>query len=346
MRSAGRWVLSTTFVLGVVAASLWLTRNGRTPAAPPRGLAWMGYLEINGLSQHVLIRGEDCRNPPLLWLHGGPGSAMTPLLRRYTGALEQHFTVIYWDQRGAGRTLRHAERSELHSLSQIVEDLDELLGQLQARFGLIRPWLVGHSWGSALAVLYGHRHPERIAGVIGVAQAASWPESDRLSYRFSLEEAQRRGDGRALKTLQGIGPPPWRSPWDAMRQRLILGRYMESSAPSALDQVWATLRQPEGSWLDVVNFLRGNFYSLGRVLDEVQALELRDHKRFDTPIIFLLGRHDRQLIPELAAAWHATIEAPRKEIVWFDAAHMIPLEVPGRFVAEVLRVTQHRVREL
>src|ERR1035438_10143950 len=70
----------------------------------PGSIAEIGYLRLGGLSQWVMIRGESLANPPLILLHGGPGFSEMRLFRRYNGPLERTFTVVYWDQRGAGKS--------------------------------------------------------------------------------------------------------------------------------------------------------------------------------------------------------------------------------------------------
>ena len=63
------------------------------------------FVRIGGIDQWIGIRGEDRNNPVLLVVHGGPGSSyviFTPLARSW----EKHFTVVQWDQRGAGKTFR------------------------------------------------------------------------------------------------------------------------------------------------------------------------------------------------------------------------------------------------
>ena len=52
-----------------------------------------------------MIRGESLTNPPLILLHGGPGLSETRLFRHFNAPLEKSFTVVYWDQRGAGKSL-------------------------------------------------------------------------------------------------------------------------------------------------------------------------------------------------------------------------------------------------
>src|SRR5580700_4192023 len=68
----------------------------------PGSVAEINYLRLGGLDQWVMIRGESSANPPLILLHGGPGFSEMRLFRHYNALLEKSFTVVYWDQRGAG----------------------------------------------------------------------------------------------------------------------------------------------------------------------------------------------------------------------------------------------------
>jgi pimeloyl-ACP methyl ester carboxylesterase len=79
------------------------------PFRGPRGevvsgsIAEVAYRRLGGLDQWVMIRGERAANPPLIPLHGGPGLSETGFSRHFNAPLEKIFTVVYWDQRGAGR---------------------------------------------------------------------------------------------------------------------------------------------------------------------------------------------------------------------------------------------------
>src|SRR5215469_7094656 len=67
----------------------------------PNGINESGYVRIGGVDQWIQIRGDDKRNPVLLWLHGGPGFSTIPNTPFYP-EWEKHFTMVMWDQRGAG----------------------------------------------------------------------------------------------------------------------------------------------------------------------------------------------------------------------------------------------------
>jgi pimeloyl-ACP methyl ester carboxylesterase len=82
---------------------------GKTPPfRGPQGevlsgsIAEVAYRRLGGLDQWTMIRGESVANPALVLLHGGPGLSETALFRYFNAPLEKSFTVVYWDQRGAG----------------------------------------------------------------------------------------------------------------------------------------------------------------------------------------------------------------------------------------------------
>jgi hypothetical protein len=138
-----------------------MRKFGKTP--PFRGphgevlsgsIAEIAYRRLGGVDQWVMIRGKSVANPPLILLHGGPGLSETVLFRHFNAPLEESFTVVYWDQRGAGKSLdRNVARSSL-MVEQLISDLDELVDAVCTRLGKTRVAIFGHSWGSALGPLY------------------------------------------------------------------------------------------------------------------------------------------------------------------------------------------------
>lgn len=93
-----------------------------------------------------------------IFLHGGPGDehrSLRPFAELFTG----HFRCVLYDQRGSGGSrLARLDATTLHP-DRFVADLEQLRAHLQVeKFNL-----VGHSWGAALALLYGTIHPGRVA---------------------------------------------------------------------------------------------------------------------------------------------------------------------------------------
>jgi hypothetical protein len=77
-------------------------RRPRT-ADSARSIAALEKVRIGGSDQWVLERSQDIANPIVLYLHGGPGTSQLTSNRRDTKRLEQFFTVVNWDQQGAGK---------------------------------------------------------------------------------------------------------------------------------------------------------------------------------------------------------------------------------------------------
>lgn len=111
---------------------------------------------------------------------------------------------------------------------------------------------------------------------------------------------------------------------------------------SMFDVIRTALRAPEASWPDAIAFVRGTAMSAGALWPSMQSLDARRaYPRIEAPVFFLLGRHDRQVSAELAAEYFERLEAPYKELVWFeDSAHAPPFEEPEKFNAEIVRIAR------
>ncbi len=121
--------------------------------------------------------------PPVVVLHGGPGAHHDYLLPGFD-ALAGERTLIYYDQRGGGRS--PAKHAEPVGWREHVADLEAL----RTLWGLPRLTLVGYSWGGLLAMLYATEHPRRVERLGLVSPAPAW--------RVAREEFERRFQERNL----------------------------------------------------------------------------------------------------------------------------------------------------
>jgi len=112
-------------------------------------------------SPHVL-HIEECGNPeglPVVFVHGGPGAGCEDYHRRFFDP--EVYRIILFDQRGAGKSIPHAELAG-NTSQALVADMEAIREHLN-----IDKWvLFGGSWGSTLALLYAETHPARVAGLI------------------------------------------------------------------------------------------------------------------------------------------------------------------------------------
>lgn len=297
-------------------------------------IATMERLPIGGIAQSVWFRGVDTRNPAVILLHGGPGASESALFRHYDAALEQHFLMVYWEQRGTGRSYHSSTPRDSMTLAQFERDLDELVDLVRRRFGQNKVILLAHSWGTELGTIYAYRYPEKVAAYVGIGQVANFAEDERVSYQWALDQAVQRDDRRAIAQLRAMSPGP-----KSVDDELGLGEWVEKfggslrQGPSTGKLIWAALSTDEAGLWDLARFGQGNKFSLESLRPEYSKLDLTRCRRFRVPIVFLLGRHDWHVPSILAEQYFNTIDAPCKRLIWFErSAHNPPFEEPERFV--------------
>ena len=319
-----------------------MKRLGKTPpflgprSEPvPGSIAEITYLRLGGVDQWVMIRGESLANPPLILLHGGPGFSEMRLFRHFNAPLEKSFTVVNWDQRGAGKSFdRKIPRSSM-TVEQFIADLDELVEVVCKRLGTSKVAIFGHSWGSALGVLYAARFPEKVAAYVGSGQIGDLQAGESSSYAFALAEAQRLDNRKALKQLRAIGPPPHTARSLRTEQMWLLRFDGRLEARALWEMGRILLGRPEASILDLPNLLRSFRFSIDAMCAEVSAIDLVTLvPALQMPVFFFLGRHDHWVPPEASVAYFDALTAPAKKIVWFEASGHDPfVDEPDKFNA-------------
>jgi pimeloyl-ACP methyl ester carboxylesterase len=301
----------------------------------PGSIAEAGYVRLGGVAQWVMIRGASAASPPLILLHGGPGLSESTLFRHHNAALERCFTVVHWDQRGAGKSFDPAAPRAALTVERLVDDLGELVEHVGARLGHARVVLLGHSWGSALGALYAARAPDQVAAYVGAAQIGSWPDAEAASYALTLAAAERRGHRTAIRQLRAIGAPPYGAAAVWVERRWAL-RFAGGMRPAALWSVArAVLATPEASLGGVVRGWRAFRASFAAMWDEVSTLDLIERvPALTMPVFFFVGRMDPWIPPQTSVDYFDRLSAPSKRLVWFEeSGHEVFVDEAAKFNA-------------
>ncbi len=328
-------LLLTVGVAFLLLVALLLVRGSTPridPRAHPEGLAALEQVAVNGARQWLLIRSENVHNPVVLFVHGGPGTSQLTLNRRNTRALEKHFTVVNWDQRGAGKSFAAGRDRAGMNVPQFVDDVIDVSSYLAKRFHKERIVLVGHSWGSGISMLAVSRRPDLFAAYVGIGQVSRHAESERLSYDWTLERARARGDRSAVKKLTETGPPPytgdnWRSKFLTERRHLTkYGGECYEKGTGALGAVLGSLVfSREYTMVDRINYFRGIMRSLDALFPEFFETDLfAQVPEVQVPVYFCLGRHDWEVPAVLSARYFEELKAPRRQLVWFERSGHMP----------------------
>jgi pimeloyl-ACP methyl ester carboxylesterase len=302
---------------GLVAAQqAELNPACRTPGQP---VDEAGYVRIGGIQQWVVVEGQDCANPVVLIVHGGPGNPNTPFAHTLFGDWAKDFTVVHWDQRGAGKTYQANPPAEDEALTveRLTADGVEVARYATQRFGKRKVILMGGSWGSALAVNIAQAQPDLFHAYVGTAQMVNYQDNVAASYARTLSLARTAGDAETIGKLEALGPPPWTNPRAFGIVRRATRKY-EALATDPPPKAWFA----PGPGYDTLEYEAA--YEAGEDYSFVQfvglagdgmgpRLDLRKlGTRFAIPVFLLQGDRDLVTVPEISRAWFDSLTAPEK----------------------------------
>lgn len=358
VRRATKYVLvpGLLILLGAILAANYLIGTAKTLNADgnwfesERGIDTSTYVTLGGVEQFVRIRSRDRDHPILLDLHGGPGSAQTPWTHRLLRPLTEYFTLVEWDQRGAGRSESGKSIVSTMSYDRMVEDTIELIEHLQIELGQEKVILVGHSWGSMLGLGVIRERPDLIHAYVGVGQALAWPGGFDETQRLVIAAAENAGDTRTVNALRAL-PEDWppQDDVDGLLKRIgtiqapmvTYGTSLHASKSNSLfngDIVLDVATSPEIGILETMSLLDVTSATKALMADLYgRDLRVDFGHDYDVPIFIFQGAHDWQTPTTLVVPWFAELTAPHKDYVSFEnSAHMVINEEPGKFLVELV----------
>lgn len=311
----------------------------------PGGVQENFKLRVGGIDQWIYTRGQDRKNPVLLFIHGGPASPSAPTMWMYQRPLEEYFTVVNYDQRGAGRTYLdndvEAVRPTLR-IGQFVDDAVEISRAVSKRYGKRKVILVGHSWGTVVGMRAVLAHPELFHAYVGIGQVISMLDNERVSFDFAMAQARKENNEQAIRELESIAPYPGNTPITRERivtERTWAQRYGGLAAYRSDFSYYfnAPRLSPEYDDKAVQAIHQGSLLTLERVLQEWLEVDFKPVARFPVPVVMFMGRHDYTTPSEPTAAWLSKVKAPYKRAVWFEnSSHLVQFEEPGKTLVSLL----------
>jgi pimeloyl-ACP methyl ester carboxylesterase len=265
------------------------------------------FVEIDGVPQWVTIRGSDLHNPILLILHGtGFALSSMPL---FFAPWETDFTVVQWDQPGAGATYAKNSGTGMVplTLDRITRDGIAIAEFIRRRLDADKLVLAGLSGGSIIGLKMVKERPDLFSAYVGSGQFVNWARQETLSYAMVLDQARAAGDQKAIAELEQIGPPPYKD----VATDAIKSKY--AGAPTSAERaVFATLDLGHPI-LDARAVAMETFAKLKGELVGFDARRLG--LQFDVPMFFFQGERDTYSVTAEVQAYEAEIQAPNKMIV-------------------------------
>lgn len=272
-------------------------------------------IQIGGLKQFISIQGKNADNPILLYLHGGPGQAASSYKEMVTGQLEEHFVVVHWDQRNAGKTLELNASDLPITLDLMKKDAEAIFTYLLDAFEREQLTVVAHSWGTVLGFHLADKYPEHIQNFIAISPDVNAHKSQKIALKRLKKHFKKIGDDKALNQLNNI-----KVPHESIEHMIVQYRWQsvydgEVVTDEIIEQFMPFFLSWEKTWMPVYKEL------YDRNL-------LKSLKELECPVYFFAGKEDFTTNFKITEAYFKKLKAPVKEIFWFNTGHNIPKNKP------------------
>lgn len=309
----------------LIVTSLWLSSSVtaaklRVPNTIATPIQEARFVTLGGIEQWITIRGANRANPVLLVVHGGPGDAQSSLRTTYAG-YEKDFTIVHWDQRGAGRTYTknpnsppEPERVELDGI-QLAQYLCDYLVKKKIL-------LLGHSWGSYLAIGMVQRRPQLFAAYIGTGQVGSWRATVQAQFDFMLARSRAANDRQKVEKMEAIGTPDPNNAVQYFSWWRMRNPYMTRADVKWFEDLAEIVRTNPDFTEEYMRALGdGMGYSGRTTLSAMLATELpTTANRLKVPFFVIQGKDDMATPTSVAVQYFNVVKAPRKKLIIIEHA--------------------------
>lgn len=303
----------------------------------PEGISSLEEVTLGGISQWIFIRGLNRNNPVLLFLHGGPGEPVMGMSssRNLDAELIHHFTVIHWDQLGAGKSYNSSIPISSMTFERWVEDCNELIDFLRKRFNTQKVFIVGHSGGSIVGIKIAHKYPEKIHAYVGVSQIINNNEQQKLFYDFIVEEADKSGDVKLQHAVEAIGSPPYDTPEKELKKVKYIIRYGGFIHDKPFKKmgiiVLNYLISPEYSLSEGIKTIAGKGlnFTMNARYEEIRNINFTNEiQSIKVPTYFFMGKYDMITPTDQVENFYHNLDAEegKRLIIFENSAHLPIIE--------------------
>ena len=278
--------------------------------------------EVGGIKQAISIKTDDSNKPILLFLSGGPGSSMMKNADAFTSVLNNRFTIVQWDQRDAGKTMKLNPSPGKLSVKQMEEDTYQVINFLIKELHQEKIYLLGSSWGNVLGFYIVKNHPELLHSYFAVNPVISQLTSEKALLK--ILKIHFKENSLARRELASVNIP-FTTDEDLFFLRKWLF-YKEGKEFAISDDFKTGFLQWSKTWSPVWN--------------EVMNIDLpKTLKKVDCPIYFFVGKNDIQTSTQITKEYFQELKAPKKGLFLFEnSGHQIHQDEPEKFQNTIINI--------
>ncbi|HLP74847.1 MAG TPA: alpha/beta hydrolase [Bacteroidales bacterium] len=298
-----------------------------------------GLVSLGGERQYVETLSKSNKNPVLLFIHGGPGQPETPLLRYFNSELTTAFTLVIWEQRGAGKSFQNNPNPENVTLEQLISDAHELTLLIKKKYNKNKIFIAGFSWGSVIGMNLAIMYPEDYIAYIGISQVINMKKGMEISQKWIETKAKLNNDTSTLNVLRRLhlnDPTLCNGDFDCFGKQVeLITKYDGFTYNKKTDK---EIEKAKTAYKDYRNYnwnkaMRFSFKHLEKDLFSTDFTEI---SQINIPIYFIQGRYDWNVPSVLIETFFKNISAPNKQIIWFEYSGHNPLDEEAKKFNDIM----------
>lgn len=304
------------------------------------GIGEKVFLDIGGIPQGMIIKGNDRSKPVLLFLSGGPGIPEYFLDYQYPTFLENEFIVCFWDWRGTGLSYGEFVTPESMTREQFIADTFEVTEYLRKRFEADKIYLAAHSFGTSIGIQAVAERPELYNGYIAVSQISDQQRSEQLAYEYMLSLCEKEGNRALLEQLTDnpFGTESYFNSGVRDKAMHTLGVGTTRSMKSVITGIFfPSLRMTDYSLTERINIWRGKSFVNRTMWDIFTFNAFETVKSVNVPVYFFAGKYDYTCCYELQKKYFEFLDAPEKYFYTFEKSAHSPLFEEQEKAEEIIK---------
>jgi pimeloyl-ACP methyl ester carboxylesterase len=295
---------------------------------------------INDSEHWILVKGKNEDAPLILHVQAGPGLPIIPeagTMERLLH-LEENFLVVYWDQRGCGKSFSKNINPETINISQLIDDVVECAKYLLNKYNRDKVILSGYSIGAVLSLLAADKDSGIFSRLFLTGMDIDVPEANKYALEFAMTKAAEKNSLLVKKRVIKLDKKPIvESKIFQERARLLtdLGGIKTGSSYNRL--LMSTIRNmlvsKEYNLIDILRTIKGMEYCQNALLPEIDKLNMFERINFvNVPVHFIQGKLDGIAQCHTAVKYFEFLQANSKTFTTFEhSAHMPHYEEPQKF---------------
>jgi len=319
------------FIALFISNSLIATEAGK-------GIDEEFHVQSGGAELYMKVRGQDINKPVLLYLHGGPGEANGPLLfQAYAGPeLEKHFVVGYLHQRNT--CMSPEAPVESLTINHFIEDVDNVVTFLKEKFQQDKIFLLGHSFGGGLGILYLLEHEDNIDKFVCAGGAFSTTSIEENGYQTVMELSQKVNNQEAITKLKSVGPPPYETFQEGMVWRLLGMNILEEMNEGMTKNFQISKVM---SITGIENFdpewQKKSMVIANTMWHELATIDLEDKvQNISIPMLLITGGKDIMVPFRILKKSYENYGGQKEYVILEESNHLMFIDEPGLFVSKVI----------